>query len=144
MRTLIASLRTKSILLLLVFSSYGCQKKLNESGSSCVDAARNFFESTVAVAGEAPTTFGRGEGEGHPVWSAAVSTPVPTGEAVWVPIQYQRSYYIGTNFSGDWLLDINRLQFLVLYTTDGFASATAKLMTYYPDSTCIGAAAFVG
>jgi len=108
-----------------------------------VTAARNDFESKVGSNDTAHYKFGRGAGTATPIWNEAITKPLTTGAAVFVPVRYDHPYPIATNLARNILFNINQLQWLVICPTLNHGY-TASVITYYPDSSYSALSAFTG
>jgi len=79
-----------------------------------------------------------------PQWDSAYTISTAIGEAVVVPVRYNKSLHVRTNFSGLKLFDLNELTHLLIYRDAG-RRYHAEMVTSFPDSVALkGGVTFSG
>jgi hypothetical protein len=116
--------------------------------TSLIQHARRYFSDSVA-----PILPGLTDGSANPrisclkvpLWDSAYTIPTVIGEAVVVPVRFNKSLHIRTNISGLKLFDLNELTRLVIYQDAGHRYH-AEIVTSFPDSVAVkgGGSPFTG
>jgi len=119
----------------ILLLSQACKKApITSAERSLIQSAKTFFEARIQQKGPGESNNIRITSSKHPDWEAAYTVATSKGQAVVVPIVFEKNLVVTSSLSSSTPLALNYLTKLVMYKND--SGYSTQVTTFFPDSTC--------